>query len=358
MKKICIYFIAFIFICFILPAILTINQENKEVIATTSENSQKDNEEDTREETQENTNMQETNNEQIADITYNYTQYGTIKVLHTQTQEIEEMKLDEYLYGVVSAEMPADYEIEALKAQAVVARTYTIYQIMNSKGKHGEASICDNSTCCQAWISKEDRLARWEESKRESNWNKIVNAVNQTAGQIITYNGAPIDAFFHSNSGGIKETATNVWGGTNFPYLQSVETSGEDAYSQYASQVELTKDELLNKLKESYPNIQIDFNNNSDIQITEYTESKRVRTVKFGNIQIAGTKVRSIFGLKSTNFNITRNGDNFIFSVIGYGHGVGMSQTGADTLAKQGQKYDDIIKHYYTGVEISEINYV
>lgn len=154
---------------------------------------------------------------------YDYKQYNTIKLLHTETGEIEELKLDEYLYGVVSAEMPANFELEALKAQAVVARTYTIYKIING-GKHDSADICDSAGCCQAWISKENRFAKWNEQDCENNWQKIVTAVESTQGQMITYEGAPINAFFHSNSGGATETASNVWGGTNYPYLQVVET--------------------------------------------------------------------------------------------------------------------------------------
>ncbi len=287
---------------------------------------------------------------------YEYNKFATIKLLHDKTGEIEEIPLDTYLYNVVSAEMPADYELEALKAQAVVARTYTIYQISNSKGKHEGADICDNSTCCQAWISKEDRLARWDENVRESNWNKIVNAVDSTAGKIITYDGKPIDAFFHSNSGGKTELPVNVWGGSNFPYLQSVETSGEDAYTQYSSNVTITKNELLNKLKEKHPEIEIDFSTEDAIKILEYTDGGRVRTIKFGNIQISGVEVRTILGLKSANFEIKVDGDNIEFSVKGYGHGVGMSQTGSDSMAKNGSNYEEIIKHFYTDVEIKDIN--
>lgn len=147
MKKFFIYLFTFIFICFILPALLT-----KKNIATSSQESSLD--ETTVNEVEENAN------------TYTYQNYGTIKLLHKETGEVEEVDIDEYLCHVVSAEMPADYEIEALKAQAMVARTYTIYQIKNKK--HENADICDDSTCCQAWISKEDRLARWEErSKRK-----------------------------------------------------------------------------------------------------------------------------------------------------------------------------------------------
>ena len=289
-------------------------------------------------------------------VKYDYSKYATIKLLHTKTNEIAELPIDEYLYGVVSGEMPATYEMEALKAQAIVARTYTLYQIMNSKGKHQDSDICDNSNCCQAWISKEDRLNRWDEDVRNSNWDKITNAVDSTQGKIITYNNAPIDAFFHSNSGGITETATNVWGGSNFPYLKIVETAGEDGYEQYSSEVELSKDELINKLKEKHPEIQINFEEENWIEIKEYTDSGRVKTIKFGNIEIAGTEARTLFGLKSTNFSFEINENTVKFKVIGYGHGVGMSQTGADSMAKNGSTAEDIIKHFYDGIEISYIN--
>jgi stage II sporulation protein D len=251
--------------------------------------------------------------------------------------------------------MPAKYEIEALKAQAIAARTYTIYQIANNKGKHGDADICDDSTCCQAWISKEDRMQKWSEEDRENYWNKIVKAVNETAGKIITYENKPINAFFHSNSGGTTETVSNVWSGKDLPYLQSVETSGEDGYSQYSSEVTISKKDLLEKLKKEYPDIQINYEENESIKILDYTQSGRVKTVKFGNTEIAGTKVRSLLELKSTNFAIKLEGDNIFFSVRGYGHGVGMSQTGADSMAKNGSTCEEILKHFYTGVEITQI---
>ena len=251
--------------------------------------------------------------------------------------------------------MPVDFELEALKAQAIVARTYTIYKIQNKK--HENADVCDNSSCCQAWISKEDRLARWDEDKRQSNWEKIEKCVNKTKEKIITYEGKPINAFFHSNSGGTTELPVNVWGGgSQYPYLQIVETAGEDGYTQYQSEVVLSQDELIEKLKTKYQDITIDFNNNEDLKILEYTDSGRVKTVKFGNHEISGTEVRTLFELKSTNFEIIKEDKNIKFTVKGYGHGVGMSQTGADSLAKQGKNYEEIIKHFYVGVEISEVN--
>lgn len=286
---------------------------------------------------------------------YDYGQYNKIRLLHSSTGEIEELDLDTYLLGVVSSEMPANFEEEALKAQALVARTYTIYKIINGS-KHENADICDDSKCCQAWISKEDRLNKWNEEERDSNWEKIENAVSSTKGKIITYNGEPINAFFHSNSGGTTDTATAVWGGTNYPYLQAVETSGEDAYSQYNSELTISKDEFISKIKKYHNDFNIDFNSDNQIEILEYTEGDRIKSIKIGNLNLSGVEVRNIFGLKSAKFEINIENDTIKFNVIGYGHGVGMSQTGADSMAKQGKSCEEIIKHYYTGVEITNVN--
>ena len=291
-------------------------------------------------------------NNTIYENNYDYQKYKTIRLLHAKTGEIEELPLDTYVKGVVAAEMPADYEEEALKAQAVVARTYTIYTIIHNNNKHENADLCDNSNCCQAWISKDDRLSKWEEDKRDQYLKKIEDAVDSTNGKIITYNGEVIDAFFHSNSGGVTETPVNVWGGTNYPYLQSVQTAGEEGYKQYSSEVKLTKDEFINKIKETHPNLNIDFNDEHSIEIIEYTESNRVKTIKIGNINLSGVEIRKILGLKSTKFEVKVDNDSVIFTVTGYGHGVGMSQTGADSMAKQNSSYEDIIHHFYTDVEI------
>lgn len=284
---------------------------------------------------------------------YDYKQYNNMRVLHVKTNSVEEINLDDYLLGVVSAEMPANYEQEALNAQAVVARTYTIYSIEHNKNKHENADICDDSNCCQAWISKDNRLERWDEDKRDEYWKKIENAVKNTKGKIITYNGEVIDAFFHSNSGGYTEIPANVWGGTGYPYLQTVQTSGEEAYSQYQSEVKISKNDFINKIKNKHNNFYINFNDKDCIKVVELTESNRVKTLKIGNIEISGVEMRTLLGLKSANFTFEINGDDLIFKVIGYGHGVGMSQTGADSLAKQGYNYEEIIKHFYKDVEVN-----
>ena len=336
MKKILIVLVLLVQVIFFIPILFTKQFEPKPVSSQAPEENQ--------EKQQEN-----------IDKEYNYSQYGTIRLLHKKTNQIEEVNLDEYLCHVVSAEMPVDFEMEALKAQAAVARTYTIYQIENGNRKHGEADICDDSGCCQAWISKEDRLARWEEEKREANWHKIEEAVYATKGKIILYEGKAINAFFHSNSGGKTEVPFNVWGGSGYPYLQVVETAGEEAYSQYASEVTLSKEELENKIKEKHSDFNIDLGQEDAIFVKETTESGRVKTLKVGNLELAGVEVRSLLGLRSTDFSVQKENDQVKFSVIGYGHGVGMSQPGADSLAKQGKNWEEIIRHFYVGVEIADM---
>lgn len=204
MRKIFIYLIILIQIIFLIPILFTKRFNVEETDAKIENNIV---------------------GQEIVENNYDYKRYSTIKLLHKDSGQVEEVGLDDYLCNVVSAEMPADFNFEALKAQAVVARTYTIYKITTDGKKHDNADICDDSACCQAWITKENRLARWEESVRETNWNNIVNAVNSTKGKMITYEGKPINAFFHSNSGGTTEIPINVWGGSGYPYLQVVETA-------------------------------------------------------------------------------------------------------------------------------------
>lgn len=329
MKKYIIYLLVFITLCFLIPIIFTKSFETEQVDVA--------------------------QNEVIQPSTYDYKKYQTVNVLHTKTNKVEEFNLDEYLYGVVSAEMPASFEEEALKAQAVVARTYTLYKIIHNNSKHENADICDNSSCCQAWISKEDRLAKWNEDKKKEYWNKIVKAVNDTQGKMITYNNEPINAFFHSNSGGNTEAPINVWGGSGYPYLQSVSTAGEDAYSQYSSTVTVTQTQFIETIQKVHSDFKIDFSKKDCIKVKEYTEGNRVKTIQVGNLSLSGVEMRTLFGLRSANFKITMEGKNITFEVTGYGHGVGMSQTGADSMAKQGSTYEEIIKHFYTGVEIQDI---
>lgn len=346
MKKVLIYFSGFLLLFFILPVMFSSTSPKENVQETVAAEQTTDNQEG----------QQTQQTEQTQQQDYDYQKFKTIKLLHPSTGQVEELKIDEYLYGVVSSEMPASFELEALKAQAVVARTYTIYQTSHNQGKHENADMCDDFNCCQAWISKDDRLAKWAPEEAENYWNKIVQAVDSTQGKIVAYNGQAINAFFHANSGGVTESSLNIWGGIDYPYLKSVETAGEEGYTQYASEVILSQQELLSKIQAKYQDCTIDFSQKDCIQILDYTTSGRVKTIKFGNKEIAGTEARTLLGLKSTNFTFSITDENITFTVTGYGHGVGMSQTGADALAKAGANYETIIKHFYTDVEIIEVN--
>ena len=314
-KSICLIMIL-IFLIFMLPFIFV----NRETIVTSGKNT--------------------VQKEELQTIDYDYTKYSTIKLLHQDTDEVEDVKLDKYITCVVSAEMPVSYDIEALKAQAIVARTYTIYKITTSS-KHDNADICDKSTCCQAWISKEDRLKKWDEEEANNNWNKIIKAVNDTAGKIITYEGKPINAFFHANSGGKTQIPFYVWGGTGYPYLQVVETAGEENYSQYSSEAKFTKEEFIEKVKKEYEDFEIDLKEESCIEIKERDMSNRVVTVKIGNLNLSGVETRTLLGLRSANFTVEITENEVKFKVIGYGHGVGMSQYGANGMAKEGYNYQE-----------------
>lgn len=321
MKKILFYFIFVVVLTFVMPILFTKKFKTEDVVS-----------------------------EKIIED-FDYGEYSNLKLLHS-TGEIEEINLDTYLQGVVASEMPASFELEALKAQAIVARTYTIYQIKNGD-KHENADICDNASCCQAWMTKENRFARWEEDKREIYWGKITKAVNETRGKIIFYEGEPINAVFHSNSGGKTELANNVWS-KNFPYFQIVEIGGEENYTSYNSEVVLSKDELIKLMLENNSNFNINYEEPDSIKILEYTEGGRVKKIRIGNTEISGVECRKICGLKSANFKIELNEDTIKFIVTGYGHGVGMSQCGSDVLAKQGKNCTEIIKYYYKNVEIHE----
>ena len=187
-------------------------------------------------------------------------------------------------------------------------------------------------------------------------WDKIEEAVISTQGIIITYENKPIKAFFHSNSGGMTENVELVWNGEPIEYLKSVETLGENNYKQYSSSAEYTLEEFTSIMKCRYPEFEINFNENNCIEIIDRSKSNRVLNIKIGNIEMTGVNARTIFSLKSTNFEVLIENGKVIFKVIGYGHGIGMSQTGANELAKNGYNYENIIHHFYTNVQIDKIN--
>lgn len=283
-----------------------------------------------------------------------------IKLLLTETNEVKEMSLDDYIIGVLIGEMPATYEEEALKAQAIVARTYTLNKIINAPGSHTNADMCDDVNHCQAYKTKEYAFNSWDDNEENDKWEKIKNAVIETQNKVITYQNNLINAFFFSNSGGKTEDISNVWGHEEIPYLKSVDGLEDDVR---AESVTLTYEELDNLMKEKYINYASIIDDSSAktieelqelIKVTEINSSGRVSKIQVSNIIMEGTEARSVFNLRSTLFEIELTNNEIIFHTKGYGHGVGLSQVGANCMAQKGASCEEIIKHYYTGVEISE----
>lgn len=284
-----------------------------------------------------------------------------LKVFINNEKKIVEMNLEDYVKGVVAAEMPAEFEPEALKAQAVAARTYVYARyekVCNSNDElHAGADICSDPGHCQAWVSKAKARKKWGIFRANSYWNKISRAVDDTRGIIILYDNKIINPVFHSNSGGKTENAGDVWEGGNVPYLKSVVSLGEENCKDYKNTVIIKIKDFKYVLKKAHPEIRFLKNNiMEDIQVLEYTEGGRVRYLKTGNIKISGTEFRKLFSLKSANFNIKKDVTGGLrVTTLGYGHGVGMSQWGANYFAKNGGNFEEILKYYYRGVTLGVI---
>lgn len=277
-----------------------------------------------------------------------------IKVLNAQTGEIMELEFEEYIKGVLAAEMPASFEIEALKAQAVAARTYAIKK-MNQKGSEDlkGADISTDPSRGQAYLSKEELKKKWGENFY-TYYDKIARAVEETKDQIMTYEEEPIEAVFHSTSAGITQSAKDVWE-VDVPYLKSVESTGDEEAPSFEYETVLSKQEVYRLLKDKYPDLVIQ-DLMQQIQIIERNSGGYIKKIQIGNKLLSGEEIRKLFNLRSSCFAIKEEGDNLIFTTKGYGHGAGMSQYGANSMAKQGKDYQEILTHYYQGVQIKEIN--
>lgn len=272
-----------------------------------------------------------------------------IKLLLKDSNQIIELSLDDYIKGVLIGEVPITYEKEALKAQAIVARTYTLYKLKNNPSVHENADMCDDINCCQAYKTKEYAFASWDDSEEMEKWQKLESAVNETKNMIITYDGEIIEAFFHAHSGGKTENVKYVWSGVEIPYLQSVESNESYAYTDTKT---FTKTEFKELIKNDIPNYD---EKTSKIEILDYTGSGRVDNLKIADTNIKATKLRSLLKIKSTNFRIEEKENEIIFYTVGYGHGVGMSQEGANQMALNGKSAEEIIKHYYVGTNVEII---
>ncbi len=266
-----------------------------------------------------------------------------------------ELPLDEYLEGVVAAEMPALFPDEALRAQAVAARTYTMKKLSSSPAKeHDGAALCSNPAHCKAYKPISTFAAGWGDSSDDYT-KKIKDAVISTDGEIVLYNGEPISAVFHSTSSGKTERAADVWSGDT-PYLQSVESPGDTDSPHYEAVKSISPDDFKTTIAEKYPDTSFDANPENWFSEIVRSDAGGIISLKVAGVKMKGSEIRSILGLNSTNFTITYRDGNLHFSTRGYGHGVGMSQYGARSMALQGMTYEEILKKYYTGVTLGKIS--
>lgn len=256
------------------------------------------------------------------------------------SDEVREMPLEEYLVGVVLGEMPASFSDEALKAQAVAARTCTL-KWHYSGSNHPDGGVCVSYQCCQAYCNP-------EKYKNKTLLEKVRSAVQETAGQVVTYNDSLIFASYFSCSGGKTEDAVAVWG-NRVPYLQSVESPGEEWADVFEETVYFSAADFAARL---------DLNLSGDCakwlgKVTR-TNGGGVKTMVIGGVSFTGTKLRSLLSLKSTNFTMKAEKDGIRITTVGYGHRVGMSQYGAETMARSGSSYAEILTHYYPGTRIDK----
>ena len=269
--------------------------------------------------------------------------------------EVVVMPLNKYLIGVVGGEMPASFPLEALKAQAVAARTYALRRMAAYGGEgcgKGGADICTDSACCQAYTPPEELENSFGKNSRRY-MDKLIEAVYSTDGEVILYDGSPIEALYHSSAGGRTEDAQNVFSSA-LPYLVGVESPGEEG-SKYHGEQEYTPKEFAAAINKKWPDANLNRKKlQSQVKILSRYDSGQVESLKLGNVTVSGKELRKLLGLNSANFTIDIS-DTVLIRTTGYGHGVGMSQYGARAMALEGATYLEILTHYYTGVDVEKM---
>lgn len=259
---------------------------------------------------------------------------------------VKNMDMDDYLTGVVLGEMPADFEPEALKAQAVAARTYSA-KAVNTGGKHEDGSLCTDPTCCQAYLSEEAYLSK---GGTEENLDKVRKAVVDTSGYVLTYAGELIEATYFSCSGGSTEDAVAVWG-TDYPYLRAVSSPGEEDAGHFCDTTCFSIEQFQVKTGCTLTG------DPKDWFVTEgYTPGGGIDSILICGEEYTGMQLRQLLGLPSTAMTLSAVGDTITIVTKGYGHRVGMSQYGADAMAASGSNFIEILAHYYPGTELVQLS--
>lgn len=267
--------------------------------------------------------------------------------------QVQELDMGTYLVGVVRAEMPAAFADEALKAQAVAARTYTYYKMLHGgSAAHPQADACDDINCCKAYMDAQTAAASWGD-RAETYEAKLRAAVADTDGECVLYEGEPVLAAFHSSSAGRTQDAADVWSSA-LPYLQSV-TSPEDESTvpNYRSSASFSTGELRSVLQTALPEAALSGPASGWFTAVQQNAAGAVTSAAVGGVSVSGSRLRTILGLRSACFTMSFQGDTVTFSVTGYGHGVGMSQYGANVLAADGMDYREILTWYYTDTTVA-----
>jgi len=277
--------------------------------------------------------------------------------LHKENK-IQPLQLEDYLVGVVAAEMPAEFPLEALKAQAVAARTYVVKRLGPggvTNPLHPGADVCDDHRHGQAWLSREELKSRWGTLHYYNYYYKVKKAVDETAGQVLTWNGELIDPAYHASCGGRTENSEDVWK-FQAPYLRSVPCP-YDADPQPVQTATFSLEQVDQALGTSLSAVSVTGGKNTStgIKVIEKTTTGRPKSLLVDGRQFSAVAVRDLLGLRSTNFTWAADGGSLTFTTTGYGHGVGMCQYGAKGMAEHGYNYRVILSHYYSGAEISSI---
>ena len=282
----------------------------------------------------------------------------TLLVWREAAASQEEIPLEDYVAGVVAAEMPARYGAEALKCQAVAARTRAVFSCRalggNGCDAHADCDLCDDAACCQGYRDFASRAAEWgtEASVMEA---RIISAVRATTGEILTYDGLPIEVLYHACSGGRTEDAAAVFAQA-VPYLVSVDSPGEEGYDGYTATTRLTLSEAAKRLEHAFPGCGVTAEGlPGQLRLQSTTASGRVDTLLVGTQTVTGRAFRQALGLRSTFITWDADDTAIVFTTRGYGHGVGMSQAGAQAMAARGTNYADILSHYYPGALLSRL---
>ena len=282
-----------------------------------------------------------TQNSEKAEETIDY-----FRVYNHETKKIIKMKSEDYIFGVVSAEMPALYEEEALKAQAVAAYTYACFNRKNNANKDYDVSTDYNVS--QSFLAEEKLNEKWG-SKTEEYKAKIRKAINESSGYVIKYNDEIILSVYHAISPSKTENSENVWGKA-YPYLKSVDSSFDTKAENFSTKAEFTQKELEEKLGDK---IKKGFSPKDYFGDVSLSKTGLVKEIQICDKKYKGSEIREIFDLRSSNFTVEYKEGKFIFTVCGYGHGVGMSQFGANELAKEGKNFKEILEYYYTDCKVA-----